>query len=115
VHRFKLGVGGFLGATFAAPAFAGYLLGLLGFGALGPLAGGMAAAFQAWVGIVPAGGLFAGFQAAGMVGISWATAIVFGGIVGGCLTYGPNFLIALCGENFGEFQITEAAGAHEDL
>jgi len=41
---------------------------LAGFGALGPVAGSFAAAWQASIGSVPAGSLFATLQSAGMVG-----------------------------------------------
>ena len=47
------------------------LLGAAGFGALGPVAGGLAASVQTATTV--AGGVFATMQSAGMAGVAWST------------------------------------------
>ena len=57
------------------------VLGALGFGALGPVAGTTAAAWQASLGLVQAGSLFAWCQSAAMGGAA-LSGIIAGGAVG---------------------------------
>lgn len=54
-------------AVIALPCLAAACLPCLGFGALGPVAGGLAAAAQSWVGSVAAGSIFATLQAMAMM------------------------------------------------
>ena len=73
--------GGLLCATaLLAPA----ILGAIGFGSLGPVAGSIAAAWQASLGSVAAGSFFAFLQSAGMAGAA-VGAITGMGIAGGAI------------------------------
>ena len=69
--------------TFGAPVVLGYV----GFSAVGPVAGTAAAAWQASIGSVAAGSLFATLQSTAMAGVA-ATTTAASGAVGagiGCL------------------------------
>lgn len=55
------------GVVVAVPAIAPVVLPVLGFGAAGPMAGGLAAGAQAFVGNVAAGAIFGKLQALAMV------------------------------------------------
>ncbi|KAI4187411.1 MAG: hypothetical protein L6R41_002828 [Letrouitia leprolyta] len=69
-----------LGLTLAAPA----ILGAVGFGALGPVAGSTAAGWQSSTGLVAAGSAFSFLQGAAMGGV--AMGVITGvGIVGGAV------------------------------
>ncbi|EPS97650.1 hypothetical protein FOMPIDRAFT_1024944 [Fomitopsis schrenkii] len=67
----------------AAPFLAGPALGLLGFSAAGPVAGGIAAGIQAGMGNIAAGSLFAGAQAIAMGGSLPAIGYAGAGAVAG--------------------------------
>lgn len=64
------------------------VLGALGFSTLGPVAGSTAAAWQASLGLVPAGSLFAFCQSVAMGGASVST-IMTTGAVGGVAAVAP--------------------------
>jgi hypothetical protein len=59
------------------------ILGAVGFGALGPVAGSAAAAWQSSIGAVSAGSLFAWCQSAAMGGAAASTICAFGAASGG--------------------------------
>lgn len=59
-------VSGIGAAVIALPFIAAAVLPILGFGALGPLAGGLAAGAQSYVGSVAGGSIFATLQAMAM-------------------------------------------------
>lgn len=80
-YLFAAQVTGALLATAAAAAPA--ILGAVGFGALGPIAGSAAAGWQASVGIIEAGSLFAWCQSAAMGGAAVNTIIATGAAGGG--------------------------------
>ncbi|ERF76625.1 hypothetical protein EPUS_04445 [Endocarpon pusillum Z07020] len=79
-YLFALQITGALSLTAAAIAPA--ILGAVGFGALGPVAGSTAAGWQASIGVVEAGSLFAWCQSAAM-GEAAVNAIVATGAAGG--------------------------------
>lgn len=79
-YLFALQITGALSLTAAAITPA--ILGAVGFGALGPVAGSAAAGWQASIGIVEAGSLFAWCQSAAMSGAA-VNAIVATGAAGG--------------------------------
>ncbi|KAG8945995.1 hypothetical protein FRC04_012114 [Tulasnella sp. 424] len=72
------------GGAAVAPAVAVGALGLLGFSAMGPVAGSVAAGIQASVygGAVGSGSLFAMAQSAAMGGIAISTSQTVGGTLG---------------------------------
>lgn len=78
--RFGLQCAGF--AVGIAAAVALPVLGAAGFGALGPVAGSSAAAWQASMGVVEAGSLFAWCQSAAMGGAA-VSGIIAAGVTGG--------------------------------
>ncbi|KAK0495247.1 hypothetical protein EDD18DRAFT_1171421 [Armillaria luteobubalina] len=59
-----------------------FLLGLIGFGAAGPVAGSLAALIQSSIGNVVAGSLFALLQSIAMGGSLWTIVSFFGKFVG---------------------------------
>ena len=69
----------FLALTCAAPA----ILGAVGFNAAGPVAGSIAAAWQASMGTVAAGSFFAFLQSAAMGGAAMGMITGVGAVVGG--------------------------------
>jgi Interferon-induced 6-16 family len=75
-YLFALQVGGALCCTAAAVTPA--LLGAVGFGALGPIAGSAAAGWQASMGIVEAGSIFAWCQSAAIGGAAASTVFATG-------------------------------------
>lgn len=88
--------------SFAAPS----ILAGAGFAALGPVAGTFATSWQASIGVVKAGSLFAWCQSAAMGG---ATGIFTGGIAGGVIGAGAGMLplFMATGETLGKEAITE--------
>lgn len=62
------------------------VLGAVGFGALGPIGGSAAAGWQASIGLVEAGSLFAWCQSAAMGGAAAVNTIVAAGAAGGGVT-----------------------------
>ncbi|TCD64197.1 hypothetical protein EIP91_004430 [Steccherinum ochraceum] len=73
-----------------APVVAPAAVGLVGFGPIGPVAGSLAAAWQAGMGgVVAAGGWFAGAQATAMGGAMPVIGnVIAGGITGGATLLG---------------------------
>ena len=67
--------------ALAAPA----LLGAIGFGSVGPVAGSIAAGWQASIGSVTAGSLFAFLQSAAMGGPAMGVVAGIGGLGGGVM------------------------------
>ncbi|EIN11530.1 hypothetical protein PUNSTDRAFT_131693 [Punctularia strigosozonata HHB-11173 SS5] len=78
-----LAAAGVVGGVLLAPIVAPAALGLVGFGAAGPVAGGIAAGIQAGIGNVAAGSLFAACQSVAMGGALPATWAAIGGLIGG--------------------------------
>ncbi|PBL03937.1 hypothetical protein ARMGADRAFT_1004597 [Armillaria gallica] len=77
-------IGGVIVGIALTPVVLPHTLGLLGFGAAGPVAGGLAAAAQSGMGNVAAGGLFALLQSIAMGGsIPAIVYIIPGAVVGG--------------------------------
>ena len=70
----------------AAAALTLPVLGAVGFGALGPIGGSAAAGWQASIGLVEAGSLFAWCQSAAMGGAVAVNTIVAAGAAGGGVT-----------------------------
>lgn len=66
--------------AIALPALALSALSVVGFGALGPVAGSFAAAWQAMIGNVAAGSLFAILQSMAMTGVIPLWYIIAGGV-----------------------------------
>lgn len=79
-----IGIGAIVGAALT-PVIVPPILGLFGFGAAGPVAGGFAAVLQSGIGNVAAGSVFAWLQSWAMGGIISAGPYVISGIVGGGL------------------------------
>ncbi|KAK0213881.1 hypothetical protein IW262DRAFT_1466446 [Armillaria fumosa] len=77
-------IGGAAGAGLM-PMIIRLTLGLIGFGAAGPVAGTFAALIQSSIGNVVAGSLFAWAQSIAMGGSLWTGVSFFGGIVGSVL------------------------------
>ena len=69
------------------------ILPALGFGSAGIVAGSVAATYQASVGSVAAGSLFATLQSAGAGGLAWTTTAAFGA-AGGVATTGGAAVVA---------------------
>jgi hypothetical protein len=79
--------GGMLGAG-AAPLLAPAVLGVIGFGALGPVAGGIAASIQSGIGSVIAGSGFSVAQSVAMGGALPVIGYVVAGVAAAALVYG---------------------------
>lgn len=98
--------GGFISAvSFGAPL----ILGGVGFGALGPVAGSVAVGWQSSIGIVPAGSFFAWCQSAAMGGAA-ASGIFAAGVAGASTAAGATlagFLTKADVGNMTEEQIQE--------
>ncbi|KAK0470062.1 uncharacterized protein EV420DRAFT_87591 [Desarmillaria tabescens] len=77
-----IGIGAITVAALT-PVIVPPILGWFGFGAAGPVAGGMAAGIQSGIGNVAAGSLFAHLQSMAMGGIISAVPYVASGIFGG--------------------------------
>ncbi|KAF8460810.1 hypothetical protein BDZ91DRAFT_851357 [Kalaharituber pfeilii] len=79
---------GLLTVAVAPVLVLGPLAAVLGFGPLGPVAGGIAAGWQASVGVVEAGGLFAMLQGIGMAGAATAAGAPLLATVGAVAGFG---------------------------
>ncbi|KAK0213884.1 hypothetical protein IW262DRAFT_1407142 [Armillaria fumosa] len=72
-----------------------FILGLVGFGAAGPVAGSLAALIQSSIGNVATGSLFALLQCIAMGGSLWTSVSFFGRIVGSIIGW-----LVLSGKTF---------------
>ncbi|KAH9980660.1 hypothetical protein BJV74DRAFT_887677 [Russula compacta] len=88
-HKLDIALG-----VVAIPAIISSVLAAFGFGAAGPIAGSMAAAWQATIGNVVGGSLFAWLQSLAMGGAKTGIVSTIGGIIGG-----------LCGIVAGAFKL----------
>ncbi|KAH8980745.1 hypothetical protein EDB86DRAFT_2978725 [Lactarius hatsudake] len=76
---------GALAGLFLLPLAAKIVLGLIGFSAIGPVAGSIAAGSQAAIGNVAAGSLFATLQSIAMGGAFHGVLAAIGGFIGGIM------------------------------
>jgi len=83
LNPLALGAVGAIGGAILAPLLVTAGLGVLGFSVAGPVAGTAAAAWQAGIGNVAAGSLFAGIQSVAVTGALPAAVTFVGAGVGG--------------------------------